>query len=311
MPRFVLAASLAAALVVLPAVGGAVENGTRVIVSELSYWTLIARLEAAIKKHKLRVVTRASVRGAAKQRKLGIPGNMVIGAFGDKYAARIMQANVAAGIEAPIRFYITRNEDAKTTTLWFRRPSWVLAQYDSDGALRKVAGELDTVMEKIVQEAVARKTLLVKRKPKKRKSEVGTARKNQVKQTSTRRAARKRGNAAALPKRPAKSPVSKQAAARPAPKKVDTKTISAKAATAGRIGNGDRGAATPRLRPKPLRRAAPAQPPAAKESNGERPKTGRREVRRTDTKPQQRANSAASGKRSIEISPLLLRLQGR
>jgi len=154
MLRFVFATLMLAILSALPSFSHAVENGTRAIVSDLSYWGVITRLEAAIKRRDLRIVSRESVRGADRQKKLGIPGNMVIGAFGDEYTTRILRANVAAGIEAPIRFYVTRDADEKTTTLWYRRPSWVLASYsDKSGALRAIGEELDRVMEAIAEEA--------------------------------------------------------------------------------------------------------------------------------------------------------------
>ena len=77
MLRHVFATLMLAILSTLPSFGHAVENGTRAIVSDMSYWGLITRLEAAIKRQKLKIISRASVRGAERQKKLGIPGNMV------------------------------------------------------------------------------------------------------------------------------------------------------------------------------------------------------------------------------------------
>ncbi|MEJ2120181.1 MAG: hypothetical protein P8Z76_05605 [Alphaproteobacteria bacterium] len=175
MLRFVFATLMLAILSTLPVVGHAVENGTRAIVSDLSYWALITRLEAAIKRQKLKIISRASVRGAERQKKLGIPGNMVIGAFDDDTTTRILRANVAAGIEAPIRFYVTRGADEKTATLWYRRPSWVLAPYsDRSGDLQAVGEELDRLMATIAAEATGSKTrtnrVMVKRETGKRKA---------------------------------------------------------------------------------------------------------------------------------------------
>ena len=291
MPRFRLAAVLVSALVVISTGSGAVENGTRVVVSDYNYWTLISRLEAAIKKHKLRVVTRASVRGAARQRKLGIPGNMVIGAFNDKYAARVMKANVAAGIETPIRFYITREENAKTTTLWFRRPSWVLSQYDRNGAMQAVAVELDAVMEKIVRDATKRRPLMVKRAPKKRK--------RGGPKDGTTAVAAKPGKAKRDPseeREPAVAPaIAKQATAGPTKLSPARKNSTANAAGAGSTGDKPKTAtaAVGAAPPKPL---APAKPAAAKRSNG---------------KPEQSATSSGARSRTIELLPLLRPRQGR
>ena len=95
------------------------------------------------------------MRGAERQKKLGIPGNMVIGAFDDDFTARILRANVAAGIEAPIRFYITENPDG-TATLSYKTPSAVFAPYaDGGDKLKTLAQELDTIFAKIAEEATA------------------------------------------------------------------------------------------------------------------------------------------------------------
>ena len=55
MLRFVFATLMLAILSTLPVSGQAVENGTRTIVSDYSYWALITRLEAAIKRQKLKI----------------------------------------------------------------------------------------------------------------------------------------------------------------------------------------------------------------------------------------------------------------
>ncbi len=119
-----------------------------------SYKVLIARLDAAVKAHKMGLVSRASATiGAKKMLKKTIPGNMVIGVYRPDFAVRMLAASVPAGIEAPIRFYITENTDGRAT-LSYKNPSAIFAPYtDGGAALRELATELDTLFAKIAREA--------------------------------------------------------------------------------------------------------------------------------------------------------------
>ncbi len=121
-----------------------------------SYQALIARLDAAVKANKMGLVGRASATlGAKKMLNKTIPGNMVIGVYRPDFAVRMLAASVPAGIEAPIRFYITENRDG-TATLSSKKPSAVFAPYaDGGAALRELAAELDAIFAKIAAEAAA------------------------------------------------------------------------------------------------------------------------------------------------------------
>jgi uncharacterized protein (DUF302 family) len=57
-------------------------------------------------------------------------------------------------IEAPIRMYVTENEDG-TATLSYKTPTTVLAPYADDGgaALADIAVELDAVFASIASDA--------------------------------------------------------------------------------------------------------------------------------------------------------------
>ena len=120
-----------------------------------SYKDLIARVDAAVKANKMGLVTRASAtRGAASLGKT-IPGNMVIGVYRPDFAIRMLEASEQAGIEAPIRLYITENADG-TATLSYKTPSSVFAPYKDGGeALTAMARELDAIFAKIAKEATA------------------------------------------------------------------------------------------------------------------------------------------------------------
>ena len=120
-----------------------------------SYQALIARLDAAVKANKMGLVTRASATLGAKSLGKTIPGNMVVGVYRPDFAVRMLAASVPAGIEAPIRFYITENGDG-TATLSYKKPSAVFAPYaDGGAALRELAAELDAIFAKIAREATA------------------------------------------------------------------------------------------------------------------------------------------------------------
>ncbi|MCK5273858.1 MAG: DUF302 domain-containing protein, partial [Alphaproteobacteria bacterium] len=80
--------------------------GTQIIATKHSYKDLVASLDAAVKANKMGLVTRASATlGAKAKLNKTIPGNMVVGVYRPDFAVRMLDASVAAGIEAPLRFY--------------------------------------------------------------------------------------------------------------------------------------------------------------------------------------------------------------
>ena len=119
-----------------------------------SYADLVDRLDQAVKANKMGVVSRASATvGAKKVLNQDIPGNMVVGVYHPRYAVRMLEASIPAGIEAPIRFYITENGDG-TATLSYKIPSAVFAPYTDGGqALKDMAAELDGVFDAIARQA--------------------------------------------------------------------------------------------------------------------------------------------------------------
>lgn len=129
--------------------------GWQVMKTEHSYTDLLERLEQAIADNNMGLVTRASATVGARQAlNKEIPGNTVIGVFRPDYAVRMLEASVPAGIEAPIRFYVTGNADG-TATLSYKTPSFVFAPYEAGGgALKSLAAELDAIFAKIAADAV-------------------------------------------------------------------------------------------------------------------------------------------------------------
>jgi uncharacterized protein (DUF302 family) len=128
--------------------------GWVVIETHLTFPDLVRRLEAAVQSQNMTEVNVASASEGAKAQGIAIPGNRVVGVFRNDFARRMLAANVAAGIEAPIRFYLTESADGRAT-LSYRPPSEVFAPYFAEGGadLRTMATELDAIFARIAAEA--------------------------------------------------------------------------------------------------------------------------------------------------------------
>lgn len=120
----------------------------------MKYDALVQKLDEAVKANKMGVVNFASASDGAKAQGVTIPGNRVVGIFRNDFARRMLAASIPAGIEAPIRFYITESADG-SSTLSYRTPGAVFAPYmDKAGPdLKKLADELDPVFAKIAADA--------------------------------------------------------------------------------------------------------------------------------------------------------------
>jgi uncharacterized protein (DUF302 family) len=130
-------------------------EGWVVLPTQHSYQELIARVEQAANANQIGVVTRASATVGAKEvLNKEIPGNMVIGLYHPRFAVPMLEASVAAGIEAPIRVYLTENEDG-TATLSYKKPSFVFAPYMEEGSdgLDNLAAELDELFQAVAEQA--------------------------------------------------------------------------------------------------------------------------------------------------------------
>jgi uncharacterized protein (DUF302 family) len=67
----------------------------------------------------------------------------------------MLEASIPAGIEAPLRIYITENADG-SADLSYKLPSFVFAPYTDGGdKLKALAAELDGVFAAIVEQASA------------------------------------------------------------------------------------------------------------------------------------------------------------
>ena len=133
----------------------AAPEGWREFQTPHDFTTLVQRVEAAVKAHKMIVVTRASASKGAASRGVTIAGNMVLGVYRNDFAVRMLEASVPAGIEAPIRFYVAETAEG-TARLAYRTPSAVFAPYEDGGApLAALAAELDEIFAAIAADAAA------------------------------------------------------------------------------------------------------------------------------------------------------------
>lgn len=155
--RAITAIILGLSFLIFGAAGVSAQNsnalpGTTTIKTPYGYQELIKRFDSATKRNKMGLVTRASATlGAKRVLKKTIAGNMVIGVYHPRFAVRMLEASIPAGIEAPLRFYITENGD-KTASLTYRTPTSIFAPYSS-AKLDVMAKELDAIFAAIAKDA--------------------------------------------------------------------------------------------------------------------------------------------------------------
>ena len=145
--------NVAAFTAIAPAFGAMAQSdsGYRIVRARAPYARLEERLKDAIAKNGMNFVNRASASDGAKGRDVIIRGDAVIGVFRNDFAVRMLEANVDAGIEAPIRLHLVEEADGSTSIRYYR-PSAVFGRYQGD-KIRALATELDAIFEKIVKEA--------------------------------------------------------------------------------------------------------------------------------------------------------------
>ena len=115
--------------------------GTGTLLTKQGFEALVKHVEAAIQKNQMGLVAQASASRGAAGRGIEIPRN----------AVRMLQASVPAGVEAPLRLYLTKNADG-TASLSYRTPSAVFAPHKSP-RLDEMAKEPDTIFERIARDA--------------------------------------------------------------------------------------------------------------------------------------------------------------
>jgi uncharacterized protein (DUF302 family) len=126
-------------------------SGTQVIETGLPFGAFIKKLTAAIAANKMGIVGNACATCGARNIGITIPGNRVMMIFNPHFAVRMLKASEAAGIEAPLRLYITEQPDGKAR-LTYRLPSHVFGAYKVP-ALDTMGNELDEIFAHIVKQA--------------------------------------------------------------------------------------------------------------------------------------------------------------
>ncbi len=152
---FGLLVSTSAIIAVLADAGAQTDRpypGTQIFETGKPFETYVDDLKAAITANRMGIVAQASATRGAASIGQTIAGNAVIMVFRPDFAVRMLEASVPAGIEAPIRLYVTEQSDG-SAMLTYRTPSSVFAPYDVD-ALDEMAAELDLIFEKIVGDSM-------------------------------------------------------------------------------------------------------------------------------------------------------------
>ncbi|MCW5700897.1 MAG: DUF302 domain-containing protein [Rhodospirillales bacterium] len=126
--------------------------GTETVATGKPFKNYIEDLKVSIGANGMGIVANACADCGARKIGVTIPGNQVIMVFKPPYAVRMLKASVAAGIEAPIRLYVTEEADG-AATLTYRRPSAVFAPYEV-ADLDVMARELDAIFAKIVTDSL-------------------------------------------------------------------------------------------------------------------------------------------------------------
>lgn len=126
------------------------DPSTKTIDTPQRFEETVGRLEKAIVDNKMSLVSEASASKGAASRGIKIPGNTVLMVFRNDYAVRMLKASVPAGIEAPLRIYVTENANGSSVT--YRSPSATFAPY-KNAELDALASELDPIFDKIVADA--------------------------------------------------------------------------------------------------------------------------------------------------------------
>lgn len=126
-------------------------SGMESVATGKPFIPFVKALSGAIKARGFNIVGIACATCAAKSQGVTIPGNRVFFFFKPAYAVRMLAASEAAGIEAPIRVYVTEagNGMAEVT---YRLPSHVFGAYEVP-ALDVLGAELDADVQAIISDA--------------------------------------------------------------------------------------------------------------------------------------------------------------
>ncbi len=118
--------------------------------TDYNFHELVGRLQKSIAANGMTLVATTSAIGHGSN---VVSDNAVLLVFRNDYALRMVQANALAGMEAPIRLYVTAGADKKAAVT-YRTPTSIFALYDSP-KLDELAAEMDQVFAKIIDDAIS------------------------------------------------------------------------------------------------------------------------------------------------------------
>jgi uncharacterized protein (DUF302 family) len=143
-PSFLLAA-------LLLALASAAHAQTAALPSPYGFDETLARVERAVDGNDMFKVATASASRAAASLGIAMPGDAVVLVFRNDFARRILAADPAAGIEAPLPIHISETKTG--TVIAWKRPSDVYRPYPTP-EIAKAARELDAIFAKIAADAL-------------------------------------------------------------------------------------------------------------------------------------------------------------
>jgi len=123
-------------------------SGTVTVETGRPFGAFVKSLSGAIKRQGFNIVGIACATCAAKSQGVTVPGNRVFFFFKPAYAVRMLAASEAAGIEAPIRVYVTEGPDG-SARVTYRLPSHVFGAYEVP-ELDRLGAELDEDVRRIL-----------------------------------------------------------------------------------------------------------------------------------------------------------------
>lgn len=130
-------------------------SGTVEVETNEPFMPYTAALKEAIKENGFTIIgiacANCAIKGVFNEI---VPGNRVFLFFRPDFARRMLNASTAAGIEAPIRLYVTEETDG-SAIVTYRLPSHVFGAYGND-ALAAMGRELDAHVEAILKTAAAK-----------------------------------------------------------------------------------------------------------------------------------------------------------
>lgn len=115
----------------------------------------VPALRGAIEQNNMIIIGIGCASCGARSLGVTIPGNRVFLFFNRYFATQVLEASTAAGIEAPIRIYVTEVGPDKEAEVTYRKPSHVFGAYPGAG-LRRIGLHLNIAVDKILSDALRR-----------------------------------------------------------------------------------------------------------------------------------------------------------